>query len=184
MNLATTLFAIATAASILALAVLAVASRRLRRAGTTMRALEFLARMLRRARYDSVGPAELERRLAPADVGPLVVDLREGVSYARGHIAGAVHHPFDDFLKAVVVDRAYDAHRLTGRELVLACDTGQMSRVAAEILVEDEGFANVVNLRGGMRRWQRWRDSRERRAGRCCGVALPSCCTAAGSTAG
>ena len=113
------------------------------------------------------------------DPGCTPIDLRDGARYAQGHVAGAVHHQFDDFLRAVVVEGAYDEHRRTGREVVLVCDTGHMSRVAGEILVEDEGFANVVNLRGGMHRWQRWQaERRHDRTGCCGGVGMPACCPA------
>lgn len=162
-----------------AAAVVVVALDKLKRSGTTMAAGEFFARMLRKARYEGIGPAALDRRLAVDHDGAVIVDLREHASYAKGHIDGAVHHLFDDFLKALVVDRAYDEHRRQDREIILVCDTGHMSRVASEILVEDEGFKNVVNLRGGMQRWDRWQARRRARESRCFGmVPFAACCPA------
>jgi len=38
-------------------------------------------------------------------------------------------------------------------ELILVCDHGHMSKVAASILGEDEGFTDVVDLAGGMKDW-------------------------------
>ncbi len=59
-------------------------------------------------------------------------------------------------------------------DIVLVCDTGHMSRVAAEIMGEDEGFARVFSLRGGMKAWERWRDKETQAAAflirRCCNV--------------
>lgn len=179
MNPTTVLFGLVATALVLAVAVAALALGKLKRSGTSMSAREFFTRMLRRAHYANISPATLHRRLATGHDRPLIIDLRDGARYAQGHVAGAVHHQFDDFLRAVVVEGAYDEHRRTGREVVLVCDTGHMSRVAGEILVEDEGFANVVNLRGGMHRWQRWQaERRHERTGCCGGVGMPACCPA------
>ncbi len=185
MDLTTILVVIGGLAVVVATTVVGVAVKKLKRSGTTMAAGEFFARMLRKARYESISPAALRRRLAMGHNEAVIIDLRERASYAKGHIDGAVHHQFDDFLKAVVVDGAYDEHRQQNREIILVCDTGHMSRVAGEILVEDEGFRNVVNLRGGMRQWERWQARRRLQENRCCGILLlPACCPATSSQAG
>jgi len=64
-------------------------------------------------------------------------------------------HPFDDFLKSVLMDRDY--REFKQRKLVLVCDTGHQSRVAASILAE-EGFAKAYSLNRGMRRWSKWQN--------------------------
>jgi rhodanese-related sulfurtransferase len=147
---------------------------RYRRAGIEMSAREFFTRMLRSSSYTNLGPAALQKRLELAAGDMSLVDLRSPDAYAAGHISGATHSQFDDFLKALVVDRRFDQQR--HQEIVLICDTGHMSRVAAEIMVEDEGFVHVSSLRGGMKGWQRWAAAQQRRAARCCGIKSLSQC--------
>ena len=46
-------------------------------------------------------------------------------------------------------------YSLLKKSIILVCDTGQKSRVAASVLI-DEGFSKLVSLKRGMRRWHRW----------------------------
>ncbi len=157
----------------LAATVAGVALLKLKRANVEMAPGEFFRRMLRKAGYGNITAATLFGKLA-SNPDTLVVDIRDEKEYRKGYIAGAVHDQFDSFLKAVVVEQRYDEHR--DRELILVCDTGHMSRVAGEILVEDEGFTRVSNLRGGMKSWQRWQ-ARQQQTLRCCNLArLTACC--------
>ena len=73
--------------------------------------------------------------------------------YQKNHIEVSISNPFDDFLKDVLVEEKYSDY--LDKEIVLVCDTGHMSRVAASVLAE-EGFNKVYSLKRGMRRWQRW----------------------------
>ena len=41
--------------------------------------------------------------------------------------------------------------------MILICDHGLKSKVAADILGEDEGFSSVVSLRGGMEAWEKFK---------------------------
>lgn len=85
----------------------------------------------------------------------LIVDLRDRKKFKNHHISGAVSHPFDNFLKSILVDRGY--REFKGKKLVLVCDTGHQSRVAASILAA-EGFKNVSSLNRGIRRWEKWQN--------------------------
>lgn len=85
----------------------------------------------------------------------LIVDLRDARKYELSHIKGAVSHTFDDFLKSILVEGEYSGYKQ--KEVVLICDTGHLSRVAAGILSE-EGFVRAVSLNRGMRRWNRWQN--------------------------
>ncbi len=77
---------------------------------------------------------------------PLVLDVREPSEYSAGHIAGSTLIPL---------------HQLAGRlselpkdrEIICVCASGSRSSSAARRLAS-EGYT-VLNLSGGMSRWQR-----------------------------
>ncbi len=102
--------------------------------------------------YKNYTPPQLERVLKKKDP-VLVIDLREKKSFARMHIPGAILHPFDDFIGNILMDNGYEGNK--EQSIILVCDTGQKSKVAASILRE-EGFGKVFSLKRGMRRWRRW----------------------------
>lgn len=145
----------------------------LRHGGSTMPVRRFLGRLVGGGGYRSVGPAALAGRDQAG--GGYFIDLREPSRFDAGHLPGAQSVPFDDFLRRVVVEGFLAERRHD--EVVLVCDNGHMSRVAAAVLAEDEGFTNVVNLRGGMAAWERWRKRQEQNAG-CCHVRalVARCC--------
>jgi rhodanese-related sulfurtransferase len=168
----TTLAAVVAAGAVTAAT---VAMRRFRKADVDMGAREFFIRMLRGRGFSNISPAALASRLKRGVSEVLLVDLRAPQQYAEGHINDVLHRPFDDFLREVVVDDKYADYR--NKEVILICDTGHMSRVAGEIMAEDEGFKRVVNLRGGMKQWQRWMDHQHRQT-RCFPCSLQTCCQA------
>lgn len=98
------------------------------------------------------GPAaitapELKQRL---DAGEklYLLDVRSSEEYAQdGRIAGAHLLPLP-----VLAMRLCELPRDT--PIVCVCRSGSRSGVAAEQLVR-QGFANVINLSGGMIGWQR-----------------------------
>ena len=122
------------------------------RAHFEMGAKEFFKHLLFGSGYAEVTPPQLERLLS-GDSAPPVIDLRQEENYRKSHITGARSHPFDDFLKSAVMDGGYAD--LTDKQLVLVCDTGHQSRVAASILA-DLGFRHIASLNRGMRRFSRW----------------------------
>ncbi len=103
--------------------------------------------------YKEISPFQLGEKLATQENEPLIVDLREHDRFKKGHICSAILHPFDDFLREIIVEEGYGDYK--NRSIILVCDTGQKSRVAASIL-SDEGFLKVFSLNRGMRRWNRW----------------------------
>lgn len=74
------------------------------------------------------------------------IDVREPVEVAQGTLPGAVNIPLAD-----IPARAADLDR--GRRVVLLCRSGNRSGQAAEYLI-GVGFADVVNLVGGMLAYQ------------------------------
>ena len=99
-----------------------------------------------------------------------IIDLRETETYKKNHINGSISRPIDDFLKEIFEGMYYS--KKTDLKIILVCDTGQLSKVAASIMTE-EGFTQVYNIKGGMRRWNRWMKlSRKMLI-----IKIPSCCT-------
>jgi hydroxyacylglutathione hydrolase len=89
-------------------------------------------------------PTDLAERLRAGDVA--VVDVRAEAEFAAGRLPGAVNIPVGQLpnrLDAVPRDRL----------VVLQCQSGGRSAIAASVLVA-RGFANVVNLTGGMNGWR------------------------------
>ena len=140
--------------------------RRYRGVDTDMGFLAFYARLVRGKGVVTVGPARVDRILSSVDGVGVVVDLRAPVGGEAAPVAGAVAHPFDDFLRDVVVDGAYGDRR--EGDLVLVCDHGHLSRIAGDLLVEEEGFERVLSLGGGTEALARYRAAAQRA---CCSRA-------------
>jgi rhodanese-related sulfurtransferase len=80
----------------------------------------------------------------PLPEGLAVLDVREPVEWAHGHIAGAVHIPLMD-LPARLADVPAE------RQTLVVCKVGGRSAQAAAYLLQ-QGY-DVVNLDGGMLDW-------------------------------
>ena len=113
---------------------------------------EFIARLLKARGFSQLTPSRYET-LARISSDTLTIDLREKQQFDADHLPGAVSHPFDDFLGAVLMEGQY-RNRLSS-PVILVCDTGHMSRVAAGILTET-GFKEIYSISRGMRRMNRW----------------------------
>ena len=91
-----------------------------------------------------LSPADLAERLRTGDVA--VVDVRAESEFAAGRLPGAMNIPVGQLpnrLDALPRDRL----------VVLQCQSGGRSSIAASVLVA-RGFANVVNLTGGINGWR------------------------------
>jgi rhodanese-related sulfurtransferase len=77
---------------------------------------------------------------------PLVLDVREPSEYAAGHIAGSMSIPLGK-LSSRMSELPKD------REIICVCASGSRSGSAARCLLSN-GYT-VLNLSGGMSRWQR-----------------------------
>jgi phage shock protein E len=77
---------------------------------------------------------------APAEAGaPLYVDVRRLDEYAAGHVAGAVHIPYDE-----LGTRWREIADHANRPVVLYCRTGRRSGIAERVL-KGQGFTNLEN---------------------------------------
>jgi hydroxyacylglutathione hydrolase len=98
------------------------------------------------SRLPQVPPEALRDRLG-GDPSLIVLDVRSDDEFADGHIDGALH-----IMGGMLKDRVQE---LRGRgPIAIACGSGYRSTVAASVL-ERAGFADLVNLTGGMTAWNR-----------------------------
>ena len=70
--------------------------------------------------------------------GAIVVDVRTGTEYDRGHVADAFNIPVDRIL--VSADRLREANR----PIIVCCNTGERSRIAVQQL-KSKGLKQVYN---------------------------------------
>lgn len=91
-----------------------------------------------------VSPQALAARLAAGEI--LVVDVRNRSEWDAGHLKGAHHVPL-----ATLTD--HRAELPTDRPLVVQCETGSRSAVAASVL-RSHGFTDVTNAAGGLEAWR------------------------------
>jgi len=88
---------------------------------------------------------ELARRLSERADDLHVIDVRHFGEVAAGTVPGATPVPLHTLpLNLEQLDR--------NKDIVLVCRSGARSAQAAHFL-QQRGFANVYNLRGGMMRW-------------------------------
>ncbi len=102
-----------------------------------------------------ITPDELKAKL-DAKEGFLLVDVRESAEFEHGHIAGA--HLVPRGILEAAADTSYPKHYppLSGardQQIVLYCATSGRSAMAAAVL-QMMGFKNVLNLAGGITRWE------------------------------
>lgn len=93
------------------------------------------------------GQPELVSQVSAVGVpaGAVIVDVRSGAEWDAGHISGARHIPMEE-----LADRVDELP--TDRPIVLQCQTGGRSSVAASVLLA-RGVPKVVNLVGGFTGW-------------------------------
>lgn len=89
---------------------------------------------------------EADRRLREDPGRPLLVDVREPGEFAAVRAPGAVLLPSSSFTARI-------AELPTDRPLLVVCHLGGRSAAVAGYLLR-AGFADVVNVAGGMDAWQ------------------------------
>lgn len=91
-----------------------------------------------------ITPDELAARLKQGEQVH-VLDVREPLEWAEGHIPGAKHIPLGQLLERL-------AELDPEEEVIVVCRSGGRSSLACELLSE-RGY-RVVNMTGGMLTWQ------------------------------
>jgi rhodanese-related sulfurtransferase len=96
--------------------------------------------------YRSIDPPTLQAMLG-SDAPPVLLDVRTGEEFARGHLAQARHIPL-----AELPQRVNELARDT--PLVAYCLSGTRSASACQFLAQ-RGFPDLYNLEGGIAAWSR-----------------------------
>jgi len=102
-----------------------------------------------------ITPAELKSKLDSKE-DLLLVDVREASEFEHGHISGA--HLVPRGIIEPAADPSYAKHYppLSGareQQVVVYCATSGRSAMVAAVL-QIMGFKNVLNLAGGITRWE------------------------------
>jgi len=93
-------------------------------------------------------PQELVQRLK-AGQAPVVMDVRTGMEFRKGHIPGALHVPTWKillFMAPLPPDKR--------SELVVLCELGPRAMIA-KVLLSLLGYRNITLLEGHMAGWRR-----------------------------
>jgi rhodanese-related sulfurtransferase len=77
----------------------------------------------------------------------VLLDVRRPDEWEAGHLEGAIHIPLQELEK-----RMAELDQYRNGEIIVYCRSGSRSSQACMFL-EMSGFANPVNLRGGLLDW-------------------------------
>src|SRR5215207_7177340 len=99
-----------------------------------------------KSQVQEVDPAEVSEHLGN---GMVLIDVREGDEWDRGHLPGAVHVP-----RSYLESRIEGAVRDRDARVVLYCASGQRSALGAHTLKELLGYTNVASMTGGITLWK------------------------------
>jgi phage shock protein E len=94
-----------------------------------------------------IEPQALAERVASADSGLLVLDVRTAAEFDEGHIPGAVNIPYDS-----LAARTKELGPAGEHDVVVYCRSGRRSAIALTTL-KDAGFSRLFHLEGDWLRW-------------------------------
>jgi rhodanese-related sulfurtransferase len=94
-----------------------------------------------------IEPQALAERMASADSGLLVLDVRTAAEFDEGHIPGAVNIPYDSLAARIAELGPAGEH-----DVVVYCRSGRRSAIALSTL-KDAGFSRLFHLDGDWLRW-------------------------------
>lgn len=100
-----------------------------------------------KSRMKEITPVELKARL-DAGENLLVLDVREDYEVQISHIPGSRHVPLGN-----IATELRNLQEAGDVPIVCVCRSGGRSGTATSFLTQN-GFANVLNMTGGMRNWQ------------------------------
>lgn len=78
----------------------------------------------------------------------IILDVREAVEFAAGHIIESKNIPLKDLPKRVA-----ELEKFKSRSVIVVCESGPQSAKAASQL-KHAGFQNVFSLTGGLTAWR------------------------------
>jgi molybdopterin/thiamine biosynthesis adenylyltransferase/rhodanese-related sulfurtransferase len=106
------------------------------------------AELIRRVKDEVPGIDPADAREQGAN-GAVLVDVRENEEFEAGHIPGAKHVP-----RSYLEQRIENAVQDRSAHVILYCQSGNRSALAAKTLVEDLGYENVESMTGGITLWK------------------------------
>ena len=114
---------------------------------TAVLALAVIAYEVSRTRSggQAVGPMDAVPLM---NQGALLVDVRSREEFEGGHVLDARHLPQEE-----VAGAAESLKKYRDKPVIVCCESGMRSGAAARVL-KAQGFAKVVNLRGGLAAWR------------------------------
>jgi rhodanese-related sulfurtransferase len=101
-----------------------------------------------RASESHISPLHLLREIE-AGSAPLVVDVRSGREFEKGHVPGAFHMPF-----WAMLSRSSEIPASPDEPVVIYCEHGPRAGLAKAAL-RAAGFRKVIYLEGHMSAWKR-----------------------------
>lgn len=101
-----------------------------------------------RERARGVGAVGAQDVVRLMNQGAVVLDVRSAEDYAAGHIRGARSVPATQ-----LANGADSLKRYKDKPVIVYCEQGVSAAGAMRALAE-QGFGQVVNLRGGLRAWR------------------------------
>lgn len=115
--------------------------------GTAALAVAVLVYELSRARGagQAVGPLDAVRLL---NQGALMLDVRSKAEFDSGHVIDARHVPQEELASSAETLKKYRE-----KVVIVCCESGMRSSAATRVLAA-QGFARIVNLRGGLAAWR------------------------------
>ncbi len=89
---------------------------------------------------------ELKDALDNADREIVVIDVRQGSQFEKGHVPGAINLPLEE------IEKKTEAIASMKGEVVIICTCGKRSLVAVKQLA-DKGITTIL-VEGGMKKWE------------------------------
>jgi rhodanese-related sulfurtransferase len=102
-----------------------------------------------------ISSLDLHKQMQTIPAGILLIDVRTLEEFQAGHLAGAVHVPLAEIVKAGGEARIRD--QLADRQLIMYCRSGRRSQMALEKL-RSVGITGQ-SLSGGLIEWRQQVDS-------------------------
>lgn len=96
--------------------------------------------------FKEVKPNEVVQLINREDA--IMLDVRDGSEFDKGHILNARHIPF-----GLLEERLHELDDFKARPLVVYCEAGQQSARAGSIL-QKQGFTSIYKLSGGLLTWK------------------------------
>jgi len=80
---------------------------------------------------------------------PVVIDVRTGIEFKRGHVPGAINAP-----PRKILLKTAELPKDTSAEIVVYCEHGQRAWIARKLLA-GRGYDNTSLLEGALKDWKK-----------------------------